>query len=400
MRVLYEAHGEVEHFKRLATSLTIDPEVEGLMVLACDANAWTPTLLDPVLKALSKPVFGGIFPQIIHNGRNEKKGTLVIGLPRRPEPVCITNLSELSTDYTALLEPWADRWSVHADSGEDSLIVFVDGLSKRISALVESLFDCFGLERNFIGGGAGSLSFTQSPCLITPDGLIADAALVVRLPMGCGVGVAHGWQPISASMKVTEADHNVIQSLDWQSAFEVYRQLVEAHSGRVLTTENFFDIAKCYPFGINKMNSEVVVRDPLMPDEAQGLVCVGEVPRGSFVRLLHGSSESLIAAAARARILAEQSTPILTGTEPVVFFIDCISRALFLGDRIVDELQTAAAGRKLFGAMTLGEIANNGKEYLEFYNKTSVLGIFRVDREHNASRSSRVGQPSYTIDVW
>jgi hypothetical protein len=381
MRVLYEAQGGVEHFERLAASLITDPEVEGLMVLACDANAWTPTVLNPVLKALSKPVFGGVFPQIIHNGRNEEKGTLVIGLPRCPEPICIRELSDLSTDYTALLEPWADRWAVHTDSGEDSLIVFVDGLSKRISALVESLFDCFGLERNFIGGGVGSLSFIQRPCLITPDGLIADAALVVRLPMGCGVGVAHGWQPISDSMKVTEADCNVIQSLDWQPAFEVYRQLVEAHSGRVLTPGNFFNIAKSYPFGINKMDSELVVRDPLMPDDAQGLVCVGEVPKGSFVRLLHGSPESLIAAAARARVLAEQSTPPLTGTEPVVFFIDCISRALFLGDRIVDELQTAAAGRTLFGAMTLGEIANNGKEYLEFYNKTSVLAMFRVDSQ-------------------
>ncbi|MBM9538485.1 FIST N-terminal domain-containing protein [Desulfobulbus alkaliphilus] len=233
MRVLYEAQGELEHFERLAASLTTDPEVEGLMVLACDANAWTPALLDPVLKALPKPVFGGIFPQIIYKGRNEEKGTLVIGLPRRPEPVCIAGLSNLSKNYTALLEPWAERWAEHADSSASSLIVFVDGLSKRISALVESLFDCFGLERNFIGGGAGSLSFAQKPCLITPDGLIADAALVVRLPMGCGVGVAHGWQPISGSMKVTEADRNVIRSLDWQPAFEVYRQLVEAHSGQL-----------------------------------------------------------------------------------------------------------------------------------------------------------------------
>ena len=30
----------------------------------------------------------------------------------------------------------------------------------------------------------------------------------------------------------------------------------------------------------------------------------------------------------------------------------------------------------LIGAMTLGEIANTGKEYLEFYNKTAVIGVF------------------------
>ena len=55
--------------------------------------------------------------------------------------------------------------------------------------------------------------------------------------------------------------------------------------------------------------------------------------------------------------------------------MDCISRVLFLGERIVDELETAAGDRELYGALTLGEIADDGRNYLEFYNKTSVLGL-------------------------
>ncbi len=378
MQLCFDATGEVDGFRRMATDLVRNESVKSIMVLACDGNNWSPSSIDPIVRALPVPLFGGLFPQIIWNGLHHERGTLVVGLSKRPDIVCIGNLSDPEADYCTALDAHAELLT-QTGTGEDTLLVFVDGLGKRIGALVESLFDCFGLERNVIGGGAGSLSFVQKPCLITPTGIVADAALVVRLPAASGVGVSHGWQPISASMKVTEAERNTILTLDWQPAFEVYRRLVEAHSGRTFTGDNFFDLAKCYPFGINKMGSEVVVRDPLMVAPNGGLVCVGEVPRGSFVRLLHATPETLLDAVSRARQLAEQSLPETVAGEPVGLFIDCISRALFLGERMVDELRTAAAGGTMFGALTLGEIANNGRDYLEFYNKTAVLALLSAD---------------------
>ena len=61
------------------------------------------------------------------------------------------------------------------------------------------------------------------------------------------------------------------------------------------------------------------------------------------------------------------------------FFIDCISRVLFLEGDFEQELQAVSrSGIPLIGALTLGEIANSRNDYLEFYNKTSVVGVLQA----------------------
>jgi hypothetical protein len=48
-----------------------------------------------------------------------------------------------------------------------------------------------------------------------------------------------------------------------------------------------------------------------------------------------------------------------------------------LEDSFQEELKAVKTPNKaLFGALTLGEVANSGSDYLEFYNKTAVVVRF------------------------
>ncbi len=374
MNIYFLTDPSIEALSQQLDELSSNTSIHSAIVLAGDENGWTPEVLDPVLNTSPLTLVGGIFPQIIHEGKNYTQGTLIVTLSSPIEWAVVEQLSNIDADFDTPLAELADHWETL--EGPATQLVFVDGLATCIATFIETVFMNFGLEQNYIGGGAGSLSFVQRPCLITPKGVLQDVALLVRLPVSSGIGVSHGWAPISEPFKVTESNKNHVISLDWKPAFEVYRELVERHSGQTFNNDNFFDIAKSYPFGISKLDTEVIVRDPLMLKDGTGMICVGEVPEGSFVRILNGTPESLINAAGEAHYRATEAFKETSQGNPgMACFIDCISRVLFMEERILDEFSQVSGDYPMFGALTLGEIANTGSDYLEFYNKTAVLGL-------------------------
>jgi hypothetical protein len=359
----------VERFQSLLDEVSSQTGVKAVLILACDANSFVPERVDPILKSSRLPVFGGCFPQIIAGRERLQTGTLVAGLRDPVNTAVIRGLGDEGADVEKELTLALDG----VDCAGKTIFTFVDGLSSRIAPLIEGLFDHLGHFSSYLGGGAGSLSLRQKACLFTNEGMIGDAAVLAISDVSSGIGVAHGWKPISEAFRVTEAQRNRVVSLNWEPAFEVYRQVVESHSGLSFDGRSFFDIAKAYPLGIVKLDAEMIVRDPIRMDNGH-LVCVGEMPAGSFVHIMHGDIDSLIEGAAVAGGLARESYSPGTA-EPVLFLMDCISRVLYMGDDIERELSVVARNEWMIGAMTIGEIANAGQTCLEFYNKTVVAGL-------------------------
>ena len=348
--------------------------VTSLVILVCADNGFTPDNMDPLLQSINVPLMGGVFPNLLVGRERLTRGCVVWGV-RRPLSVgTIRDISHPDIDLELAVEQ-----ALTPATGRALQVILVDGLASGIGALMNTFHEVAGIGSDTIGGGAGSLDFVQRPCLLTNEGMLQDAAVIATLPGHAGVGVAHGWRYIQGPYRITESDQNTIISLDWRPAFEVYREVVEAHSGQTFTDDNFFDLAKAYPFGLARMDAERVVRDPLFVRDDGALVCVGAVPEGDHVDILHGDTPSLIEAAASARQIAEQrlAEPLATR-----LFMDCISRVLFLGDDFDTELASVAIDDvPLIGACTIGEVANHGGDYPEFYNKTSVVAALPLYTE-------------------
>ncbi len=356
---------------KVAIKAAMERGAESLFILSCDNNEIPISQLSDYLQSLDIPLFGGLFPQVINGIQHLEQGHVVCGL-KQVLPMCTISLADGSaTQWRETLGtqcPWLAQ--------SKSIITLIDGLSQYIDPFIELLYDHIGPDTPVTGGGAGSLELVQKPCLLTNQGVLTDAALIIALPHPTTIGIAHGWHQMAGPFLVTKSDGNTIQTLNYEPAFKIYRETIESCSDKRFDESDFFTIAKSFPFGLENLDQEILIRDPITEQDGS-LVCVGGIPEHAMVYIMQGDEETLLNAA---REVAQTST---SGDDEIVstLIFDCISRGLFLGERFTEELTNIHSNfspdSDLIGALTLGEIASSPWGPIQFLNKTIVLSTLQ-----------------------
>lgn len=314
--------------------------------------------------------FGGIFPKIIYEKQHFATGLIATKLSLSNKPQIIKGFDNGNIEIPKLKEEETGYEKI-------SFITFVDGLSTYISKYISNLYSNIG-NAPLIGGGAGFLSFKQQPCIFSNEGIFKNAAVIATVKYTCKIGNAHGWTDLRGPFIATKTSGNIIEELNWNAAFDVYKQVIDEDLEDSLTRETFPKIAKSYPFGIFKEGEEKIVRDPIALTNKDGLICVGEVPENSMLYLLKGKPNKLIEAA---KIATQKVLNKNEEKAEHILVVDCISRALFLNESYnveLNQISETLINQKtvIKGVLSIGEIASDGKGYVDFYNKTIVVGAF------------------------
>ncbi len=361
---------DFEHGLNLAQA----SDATSLLLLACNDNNFSAQQINPMLTSCTLPVFGGIYPQLIYKKKLMLQGCIIIGFQQEIEISLITQLAELTTDekLEQVIEQTLSTQSQLPNN--DSFLMFYDALIDNIEDFIDCLFECLDHQISIIGGGAGNLEFTPQACIFTNQGLLIDTIQLVNFKSKLTTGTAHGWQILQGPFLVSEANKQIIYSLNYLSAFDAYKEAIENESDYIFNESNFFDIAKHYPLGIEDINNELVVRDPILTSEGH-IQCLGSIPVNSMVYLLKSSIESLVTSAEQAAISATNKNNKDKLSATMVF--DCISRALYMEDDFSQEIDLIAKHCKeqtLFGVLSLGEIANSKSGAIKLLNKSTVIG--------------------------
>ncbi len=142
--------------------LSEEKETKAILFLMADADRYSENQLTPLLRKCSKSIIGGIFPELIFEGKRKETGVLLLPLSFELKAQ-VFDLSENIDLHQKQLE------EVQKDSMNplSSLFVFVDSLAQRKSQFIETLFNFFGVNTTYIGGGTGSLSFEKVACIIS-----------------------------------------------------------------------------------------------------------------------------------------------------------------------------------------------------------------------------------------
>jgi hypothetical protein len=336
-----------------------------LMVLCADDPRLSLLPIDTFLTQQSLPVFGGVFPGLLYQGVVRNRGVIIAGLAQDVQVQLIRDLSKQTTPQFTL---------DHDAQSSSAIMVLVDGLARNIDHYLQHLFNQVGNAKRVVGGGAGSLSFMQKPCLFCNEGISEDAMLIITLSNNIELAIAHGWEKLAGPYLANAVDDNVVEQLNFQPALTLYQEVVEQYSGMLFSQHEFFDIAKTYPFGIERLDDEVLVRDPITC-QLTSMVCVGKIPENTLVYILKGNADSLISASIE---VIQTIKKELAKTHSIGdgFLFDCISRQLFLQDRFIEELNGIShivdAENPIFGVLVLGEIASGKSGAINFHNKTAV----------------------------
>lgn len=342
---------------------------KALTLLVSTGNKFSKENLDPLLTSLDIPISGGIFHKIIFKDQLLDKGSIIIAWDR---DVIITNYKNIeNTDSIEDLIGSTKRSKNAKNIGE--YLLFIDGAVSKIEENLDALYKKNGFRSTFVGGGAGHKSMNPSPCIISNEGLLANTMQTIATNYKSRITITHGFNKKSGPHLVTSSDKTKITALNYEPIVSFYKKHNQKFGGEALKKSNFDTYFTQYPVGIENLDGELMVREPIKSSKDH-IEYIGNIPEYSRVHILEGSSDSI-----REKVNSELDLQKLKDEKNVdtTFIFSCVNRDD--GDNNNGSKEIKMLNKHLnkstniVGALSLGEIATNESRILQLHSKSIVI---------------------------
>lgn len=259
------------------------------------------------------------------------------------------------------------------------VLVLSDGLHVNGSELVRGLRQHLPGSVIITGGLAGDSDRFENTLVFWNDLPQQDIVAGVGFygtRLRIGFGSLGGWDPFGTERLVTRSEGNVLYELDGHSALGLYKKyLGECHAKDLPAAGLFF------PLSIRTGTGEAgVVRTVISIDEErQNMTFAGDIPEGTYARLMKANFDRLIDGAIGAARTSSQA--IGSVSADLAILISCVGRKLVLKQRIEEEVEGVrdVLGERPFltGFYSYGEISpSTPGAKCELHNQTMTITTF------------------------
>ncbi|MFA6411836.1 MAG: FIST N-terminal domain-containing protein [Syntrophales bacterium] len=264
------------------------------------------------------------------------------------------------------------------------VFVLSEGLQVNGSELVRGLTEGLPSQVSITGGLAGDGDrFGETYVLWNDQGESNRVAAVGFYGEGLQVGYGSfgGWDPFGPERLVTRSRGNILYEMDGKSALHLYKRYLGDQAVDLPASGLLF------PLSLRAENSDrPLVRTLLaVNEEDKSMTFAGDIPEGSYARLMKANFDRLIDGAAEA---AKMSCDILGSFKPeLVILISCVGRKLILKQRIeeeIEEVRDVLGNDACYtGFYSYGEISPSVRgANCELHNQTMTITAFAEGKPH------------------
>lgn len=245
-------------------------------------------------------------------------------------------------------------------AGLRAVLLLGQGVGIRGGAFLAGFNEALGGGVPVVGGLASRHDGYYTTLVLDESGVDAETVVALGLygeRLRFGFGVHGGWTPFGTARKVTRCDGNVLYELDGEPALDVYRRYLGDYAKDLPLVGQFF------PFAMLDANHQEVglIRSMLGIDVAAGSLKFGDdIVPGSYLRMMHASTDRLVSGAESAAEAAMRMLPGSGHGAGMVFMVSCVGRELVMGERVEEEiegvLEVFGKGVPMTGFYSFGEI--------------------------------------------
>ncbi|MCF0071373.1 FIST C-terminal domain-containing protein [Dyadobacter sp. CY261] len=288
--------------------------------------------------------------------------------------------SKISLEDIGFDSSEAGKQLVSKLSAKDLKHVFVisDGLKVNGTDLVKGMSEGLTDGVTITGGLAGDGSQFSRTIIIEPDGKVATESVAAigfyGDKLSIGFGSRGGWDSFGLDRQVTRSKDNILYEIDGQPALDLYKSFL-GEKAKDLPASGLL-----FPLSMRDKEDRVpVVRTILgINEDEKSLTFAGDIPEGSFVRLMKANNDRLINGAEEA---AQEAARGLGNNPEFAILVSCVGRKLVLKQMVEEEVECVSQvlnGPVMTGFYSYGELAPfNRGSLCELHNQTMTITTFR-----------------------